>query len=351
MKTLHQYFLVVVFVCLGCFSVVAKPSIRILATGGTIAGAGESAAGSNYTAGKVGIDLLLEAVPQIHEIAKVEGEQIAKIGSQDMNDEIWLMLAQRINQLFMDPNVDGIVVTHGTDTMEETAYFLNLTVKSNKPVVLVGAMRPSTAMSADGPMNLLQAVATASDKNAANKGVLIVMNGKILGARAAIKTHTLDVASFQGGDEGACGYVQGTKVFFQSQSLKRHTKESVFDIEGLNKLPKVGIVYGHSQVDSDVMTPFLTGSYDGIIYAGVGNGNIHQNLFPSLIEARHKGIQVVRSSRVPMGPTTLDGEVEDLTYGFIASLGLNPQKARILLMLSLTKTNDWKEIQRYFQEY
>lgn len=350
-RTLHQIFLFLFFLCLSCFALFARPSVRILATGGTIAGAGASASESNYTAGKLGVDLLLAAVPQIHEIATVQGEQIAKIGSQDMNDEIWLLLAERINELLADPEVDGIVVTHGTDTMEETAYFLNLTVKSDKPVVLVGAMRPSTALSADGPMNLLQAVATAANKNAKNKGVMIVMNGKILSAHSAIKTHTLDVASFQGGDDGALGYVQGTKVFFQHQTLKRHTHQSVFDVKGMKKLPKVGIVYSHSHVDEDVMTPFLHGNYKGIIHAGVGNGNIHKNVFPSLEKARKQGILVVRSSRVPVGPTTQEAEVDDAKYQFIASMDLNPQKARILLMLALTKTNDWKEIQRYFEEY
>ena len=350
-RTLHQIFLFLFFLCLSCFSLFAKPTVRILATGGTIAGAGTSASESNYTAGKLGVDLLLAAVPQIHEIATVQGEQIAKIGSQDMNDEIWLLLAERINELLADPEVDGIVVTHGTDTMEETAYFLNLTVKSDKPVVLVGAMRPSTALSADGPMNLLQAVATAANKNAKNKGVMIVMNGKILSAHAAIKTHTLDVASFQGGDDGALGYVQGTKVFFQHQTLKRHTHQSEFDVKGMKKLPKVGIVYSHSQVDEDVMTPFLHGNYKGIVHAGVGNGNIHKNVYPSLEKARKQGILVVRSSRVPVGPTTQEAEVDDAKYQFVASMDLNPQKARVLLMLALTKTNDWKEIQRYFEEY
>ena len=351
MKSLHQFSLLVLFLFLSCFALLAKPSIRILATGGTIAGAGSSAAESNYTAGKVGIDLLLAAVPQIHEVATVQGEQVAKIGSQDMNDEIWLLLAQRVNELLASPDVDGIVITHGTDTMEETAYFLNLTVMSDKPVVLVGAMRPSTALSADGPMNLLQAVATAADKSAKDKGVMIVMNGKILSAHSAVKAHTLDVASFQGGDEGALGYVQGTKVFFLSQTLKRHTTQSVFDVRGMKELPKVGIVYSHSHVDQDVMNPFLTGGYKGIVHAGVGNGNIHKNLFPSLEAARKKGILVVRSSRVPTGPTTMDAEVDDATYQFVASMGLNPQKARVLLMLALTQTNDWKVIQRYFEEY
>lgn len=347
----RKNFLLILFLCMACVVMAGKPSIRILATGGTIAGAGTSASEATYTAGKVGIDQLVNAVPDIHQLASVEGEQLAEIGSQDMNDEIWLLLAQRINELLADERIDGVVVTHGTDTMEETAYFLNLTIKSDKPVVLVGAMRPSTSLSADGPMNLLNAVALAASKEAHGRGVMVLMNGQILGARSAVKMHTLDVASFQGACHGPLGYVQGSKVHFLAKTTHRHTTESIFDVRKLKSLPKVGIVYSHSNVDADVMTPFLTKGYQGIIHAGVGNGNIHKNIFPSLIEARKKGILVVRSSRVPLGPTSMDGEVNDKEYEFIASMELNPQKARVLLMLALTKTRDWKEIQQYFLTY
>ena len=279
------------------------------------------------------------------------GEQIVKIGSQDMNDAVWLTLAKRINELLKRGDVDGIVVTHGTDTMEETAFFLNLTVKSDKPVVLVGAMRPSTAMSADGPLNLYNAVVTAAAKESKGKGVVIAMNGLILGAQGATKMNTVDVQTFQSPNSGALGYVLNGKVSYNMESLKRHTTKSEFDVTNLDKLPKVGIVYSYSNVDADVMTPFLNGGYQGIVHAGVGNGNIHQNLFPMLEKARKQGILVVRSSRVPTGPITLDAEVDDNKYQFVASQELNPQKARVLLMLALTKTNDWKKIQQYFNEY
>ena len=287
----------------------------------------------------------------MNKIANVTGEQIVKIGSQDMNDAVWLTLAKRINELLKRDDVDGIVVTHGTDTMEETAFFLNLTVKSDKPVVLVGAMRPSTAMSADGPLNLYNAVVTAAAKESKGKGVVIAMNGLILGAQGATKMNTVDVQTFQSPNSGALGYVLNGKVSYNMESLKRHTTKSEFDVTNLDKLPKVGIVYSYSNVDADVMTPFLNGGYQGIVHAGVGNGNIHQNLFPMLEKARKQGILVVRSSRVPTGPTTLDAEVDDNKYQFVASQELNPQKARVLLMLALTKTNDWKKIQQYFNEY
>ena len=328
-----------------------KPNIHILATGGTIAGTGASATATNYTAGQVAIGTLLDAVPQLKDIAHVTGEQVVRIGSQDMNDEVWLTLANRINELLSQPETDGIVITHGTDTMEETAYFLNLTVKSDKPVVLVGAMRPSTALSADGPLNLYNAVVTASDKQSTGKGVLVVMNGSILGAESVSKMHTTGVETFQAPNAGALGYVLNSQVVYNQAPLKKHTTESVFDISGLKKLPKVGIVYSYSNIDADMVEPMLKNGYEGIVHAGVGNGNIHCNVFPVLEKARKQGIQVVRSSRITSGPTTLDNEVDDAHYEFIASQQLNPQKARILLMLALTKTRDWKEIQKYFLEY
>ena len=295
-------------VCTTLAAVAQKPNIHILATGGTIAGTGASATKTNYTAGQVAISTLLEAVPEVNKIANVTGEQIVKIGSQDMNDAVWLTLAKRINELFSRGDVDGIVITHGTDTMEETAFFLNLTVKSDKPVVLVGAMRPSTAMSADGPLNLYNAVVTAAARESRGKGVVIAMNGLILGAHGAMKTNTVDVQTFQSPNSGALGYVLNGKVFYNMESLKRHTTGSDFDVAHLDKLPKVGIVYSYSNVEADVMIPFLNNGYQGIIHAGVGNGNIHQNLFPMLEKARQQGILVVRSSRVPTGPTTLDAD-------------------------------------------
>lgn len=330
-----------------------KPNVYILATGGTIAGTGKSATASGYTAGQVAIQSLIDAVPEMKDIANITGEQVVNIGSQDMNDEVWLTLAKRINELLASPEVDGIVITHGTDTMEETAYFLNLTVHSDKPVVLTGAMRPSTAMSADGPLNLYNSVVTAADPASKGRGVLVVMNGIILGAHGNQKMNTVSVQTFQDPDGGPLGYVYNSKPYYNLNTLKKHTTESVFDVSGLTSLPKVGIVYAYSNIDADVMTPFLdkANGYQGIIHAGLGNGNYHKNIFPSLLEARENGIIVVRSSRVPTGPTTLYDEVDDAKYQFVASWELNPQKARVLLMLALTKTSDWQQIQKYFEEY
>lgn len=328
-----------------------KPKIRIIATGGTIAGVSTSATKSNYKAGEVGIQQLLLAVPEINAIAEVSGEQLVKIGSQDMNDDVWLKLAKRINELLNKEGFDGVVITHGTDTMEETAYFLNLTVNSSKPVVMVGAMRPSTGMSADGPLNLYNAVAVASDKNAQNRGVMVVMNDVVLDAKDVIKTNTLAVETFKGANFGNLAYIHNGKPFFTRLVQNKHTTQSVFDIQNLNSLPKVGIVYGYSNASELPMKALIDAQYAGIVYAGVGNGNFYHKLFELAVDAQKKGIQIVRSSRVPMGATTLDAEIDDAQYHFVASQALNPQKARVLLMLSLTKTKNWKQIQQYFNEY
>ncbi|MBX9222095.1 asparaginase, partial [Campylobacter coli] len=185
----------------------AKSRIAILGTGGTIAGFIDSTiATTGYTAGAIDIDVLIKAVPQIRDLADISWEQIANIDSSNMCDEIWLRLAKKIAKLFAE-GIDGVVITHGTDTMEETAYFLNLTIKSDKPVVLVGAMRPSTAISADGPKNLYNAVALVANKEAKNKGVMVAINDKILSARGVVKTHSLNVDAFSSPDFGDLGYI------------------------------------------------------------------------------------------------------------------------------------------------
>lgn len=342
------------------------PNVYILATGGTIAGSGSSSTNSQYSAGQVAIGTLLDAVPQIKDIANVEGEQVVNIGSQDMSDEVWLVLARRINELLGSSDVNGVVVTHGTDTMEETAFFLSLVTNSDKPVVLVGAMRPSTAMSADGPANLYNAVVTAASPASKGRGVLVCMNGKVYGAADVTKTNTTSVETFQSPNSGPLGYIHNGEVFYyhapervcrgfvdyvHKGTMLTETRTPYFNIEGLSSLPKVGIAYGYSNVEGDVVEMMVEKGYRGIVYAGVGNGNIHRNVFPELEEARREGIVVVRSSRVPTGATTLDAEVDDERYGFVASWGLNPQKARVLLMLALTKTSDWKHIQEYFNNY
>lgn len=327
----------------------ALPNVEVLATGGTIAGAGQSATDTAYTAGKVSVNHLVAAVPQLAEIANVIPKQVVQIGSQDMTDDVWLTLVKTINQ---DCNkVDGFVVTHGTDTMEETAYFVNLTAKCEKPIVFVGAMLPSTGLSADGPKNLYNAVVVASTKEAGGRGAMVAMDDKIISARDVIKTNTTSVETFQGANFGTMGYIFNSKVHFANTPDTPHTKDTPFDVSKLDKLPKVGIVYNYSNVPAEPLKALLDAGYEGIVTAGVGNGNIHKNLFPLLEKAAKDGVAVVRSSRVPTGSATKDAEIDDRKYGFVAGQFLNPQKARVLLQLALTKTKDPAKIQEYFDKY
>ncbi|EEU7368188.1 TPA: type II asparaginase, partial [Campylobacter jejuni] len=322
----------------------AKSRIAILGTGGTIAGFIDSTiATTGYTAGAIDIDVLIKAVPQIRDLADISWEQIANIDSSNMCDEIWLRLAKKIAKLFAE-GIDGVVITHGTDTMEETAYFLNLTIKSDKPVVLVGAMRPSTAISADGPKNLYNAVALVANKEAKNKGVMVAINDKILSARGVVKTHSLNVDAFSSPDFGDLGYIVDGKVFFYNNVTKAHTKNAPFDVSKLTSLPKVDILYSYSNDGSGVAAKALfEHGTKGIVVAGSGAGSIHKNQKDVLKELLKKGLKVVVSSRVVAGCVAVSDSDEKL--GFISAEDLNPQKARVLLMLALTKTSDPKKIQ------
>ncbi|EOZ1151954.1 type II asparaginase [Campylobacter jejuni] len=328
----------------------AKSRIAILGTGGTIAGFIDSTiATTGYTAGAIDIDVLIKAVPQIRDLADISWEQIANIDSSNMCDEIWLRLAKKIAKLFAE-GIDGVVITHGTDTMEETAYFLNLTIKSDKPVVLVGAMRPSTAISADGPKNLYNAVALVANKEAKNKGVMVAINDKILSARGVVKTHSLNVDAFSSPDFGDLGYIVDGKVFFYNNVTKAHTKNAPFDVSKLTSLPKIDILYSYSNDGSGVAAKALfEHGTKGIVVAGSGAGSIHKNQKDVLKELLKKGLKVVVSSRVVAGCVAVSDSDEKL--GFISAEDLNPQKARVLLMLALTKTSDPKKIQEYFLKY
>ena len=328
------------------------PNVVILATGGTIAGSAETNAQAGYSSGEVGVEVLINAVPELKKIANVTGEQISNIGSQDMNDGVWLKLAKKINELVKKDNVDGIVITHGTDTMEETAFFLNLTVKcKKKPIVLTSSMRPSTALSADGPLNIYNAVAVAGDKNAADRGVLVVANDKILSGREIIKTSATDVETFKSPGFGWIGTVHYADARYYRKPIALHTYQSEFSTDGVDKLPKVDIIYMHASATGELIDDAVENGAKGIVIAGVGNGNMTEAAVKSLAAAVKKGVVCVRSSRVPTGYIGRNVELDDDALGFLASYQLNPQKARVLLKVALLKTKDPKTIQEYFAKY
>lgn len=328
-----------------------KPNIVILATGGTIAGAAATGTQAGYTSGAVTIDAMIAAVPGIKDLANIKGEQIANVGSQDMSFNIMLTLAKRINELLAKPDVDGIVVTHGTDTMEETAFFLNLVVKSDKPVVLVGSMRPSTAVSADGPLNLYDGVAVAADPSAKGRGVLVVMNDWIHGAHSLTKTSTTAVQTFLSPQRGLVGVSTYGKNDYYNNPEWKHTTGSEFDVTTVTRLPRVDIIFACADMSPDLIDSAVANGAAGIVIAGVGNGNMNKASLEAAERAAKKGVVIVRSSRVATGAVGRNVEVNDDQMGFVASDELNPQKARILLMLALLKPRTTIEIQQLFLTY
>lgn len=326
------------------------PTIALLATGGTIAGSGASASLGSYKSGELGIKELLKAIPNhLIKIARIQGEQISNSGSQDMTEEVWFKLAKRAQELLDNSRIQGVVITHGTDTLEESAYFLNLVLRSTKPVVLVGAMRNASSLSADGALNLYNALSVAIDEKSANKGVLVVMDDNIFSAREVVKTHTTHTSTFKALNSGTIGSVYYGKARYYMQPLRKHTTESEFSILELNPpLPKVDIIYTHVGMTPDLFQASLNSHAKGVVIAGVGNGNVSAGFLKAMQEASEMGVVIVRSSRVGSGEIT-SGEIDD--RAFITSDNLTPQKARVLLQLALTKTNDKAKIQEMFEEY
>jgi L-asparaginase len=331
----------------------ALPKIKVLATGGTIAGAQATQADAGYKAGTFSVDDLIKAVPQLKNVAELSGEQTANIGSQTMNHEVWLKLANRVNEVLATPEVDGVVITHGTDTMEETAYFLSLVVKSDKPVVLVCSMRPATGISADGPMNLYNAVVLAGSPAAKGRGPLVVINDTIHYARELQKMHTTLLNAFESPNRGVAGVMNTGKVYFYSMNTTRHTTRSEFSLTGLTvaNLPRVDIVYSYANLGGEIIDAMVAQGVKGIVLAGVGDGNTTDAALAALANAAKKGMAVVRSSRTAAGVADRNIEVNDDQLGLIAGMELNAQKARILLMLGLKKTSDVKKLQEFFYQY
>jgi len=330
------------------------PLVWVLSTGGTIAGQGASSTSlTEYKPGLLG-EQLVAGVPEIKNVAQVRVEQIANVSSTDITIAHWIALANRINTILRDDhNVAGVVVTHGTNTLEETAYFLNLTVKHDRPVVMVGAMRPATAISADGPLNLLNAIRTAVSPDARGKGVLVVLNDEINGARDVTKTNTYRVETFRAPELGVFGYVDGDKVSFYRSSTKRHTARSEFDVTSSKELPKVDILYSYVQPSVILMKALVADGVRGIVFAGTGAGSlstIERNALKPLLDLPAETRPVlVRSNRTGNG-RVVAREDYDLMQ-MIPADNLNPQKARILLMLALTRTREAREIKRMFDEY
>ena len=319
-------------------------TVVILATGGTIVGVGKSGKSTGYASGVLPVQSLVASVPDLNRVAPLAILQLTNLNSDDITSKDWIGLARVINTLAENRLVAGFVITHGTDTMDETAYFLNLTVKTDKPVVLTGSMRPTTAISPDGPENLYEAVTVAADPSSRGHGVMVVFSGKIISARSIRKVHTSDVDTMSGGEMGCMGIVTDSTILFYAESSKRHTLRSEFDVSGRTELPKVTVLYFHTDADPELLKAAAALS-DGSVIAGAGAGEYSK---PYLEALRALRLPVVISSRTGDG-IILQSAV--LSSGTVAANNLPPQKAAVLLRVALTKTKDFGELVRIFGEY
>lgn len=330
----------------------SKPTkhVLILGTGGTIAGAASSGTSAIYASGTVGVDDLIRACAGVEKLAKLSFRSVLNKDSADMTLHDWQMIATEVTDAIADPSIDAVVITHGTDTMEETAFFLDLVIPNGKPVVLVGAMRPSTSLSPDGPMNLFDAVAVAADGESAHRGVLVVMNNEIFLARHVTKSHTGKLNTFVSPVCGPAGQViYGQPRYFWPPNPIKPCFATVLNTRDPIRFPRVAVWHCHAQADHALAEiQIASESIQGLVIAGFGDGNIPASLRTLLKPAREKGIVIVRSTRVAGGLVTPDYNALDSTYGLVCARALNPQKARILLMLALMESGDTQAIQSMF---
>lgn len=324
--------------------------VHVLGTGGTIAGAQPDPGHYGYTAAAYGIDWLLRAVPGLDRLAALTGEQVVSIGSQDMDDAVWLALARRLNEVLAAPDIDAAVITHGTDTLEETAWFLDLAIASDKPVVVVGSMRPATAISADGPANIYNGVAVAADPRAAGRGALVVLNDEIHHARNAVKTGTSNPSAFSSMSRGLAGITSAGRVEWFDETPIQASHALRFDVGALAVLPRVDILFAHANMSVDLIDAAIAGGARGIVVAGVGAGNMSAQAVDRLARAAAAGTVVVRSSRVVSAMVLRNHELDDDRLGFVAAGDLNAPKSRVLLQLALTQTTDPGRIQQLFDQ-
>lgn len=324
-------------------------NIVIVATGGTIAGTGAIGKSASYKAGEINIDEIIQSLPSLKEKVSLSAIQLMNIDSNEMNSKRWVELSNYINELASHEDVDGIVVTHGTDTLDETSYFLNLTLKTYKPVIITGAMRPATAVSADGPMNLYQAVALACHEQAMGHGVMAVFSDTIYSGRDIQKVNNFKTDAFDKKDFGCLGYMRDEEAYFFARSYKKHTLQSEFSEPIIDKLPNVGIVYYYAGASTDILDHFAK-HCEGIVVAGSGSGNYSQEWIEKITELANQEMLIVRSSRVGHG-IVFDSPVFDKENLTIPSNTLSPQKARVLLMLALRKTKNRDKIREIFNEY
>ena len=332
----------------------SRPRVYLIGTGGSISFVGRERTdfiNYSYDNRHFTIQELLDRVPEVNQFAEVLPEQFLNLGSPDVLPSHWLELARRINQVFReDPQAAGVAVTHGTATLEETAYFLNLTVKSDKPVVVTGAMRPPTAMGTDSDVNLMDCIRVAAAANAGGRGVLTVMNNQIQAAREVTKTNSYRLETFRAHDLGLLGYADADgQVVFYRESTRNHTASTEFDVSALAELPRVDIVYSYAGADGLLLEALTEAGVPGIVAAGLGSGGSPPAFTAALRAARDRGVIVVIATQVGSGRVSLTRRFQE--DGFVVADNLEPKKARILLMAALTRTSEPAEVQRMMLTY
>ncbi|MGH8620929.1 MAG: asparaginase [Burkholderiales bacterium] len=317
------------------------PLVKVVATGGTIA---------NTPSGRLHAGEVAEAIPALKKVARLEVEELMRVGSSSITVENWLTLARRINEILArEPDVKGVVVTHGSNTVEETGYFLSLTVKSDKPVVLTAAQRQFTTLSSDSPKNFLQAVRVAASDESRGKGALVVANDMINAARDVSKNITYRLETYSSRDIGALGFIDDDRITWYRLPVKQHGVATPFDVARLPKLPRVDIIYTYAGADGALIEAAVAGGAEGIVIAGFPTGSGTPAMDESVKRVTANGIPVVMTNRGGLGRVTdtRAKEARPLIWGD----NLTPVKARILLMLALTTTRDFAEIQQIFQKY
>jgi glutamin-(asparagin-)ase len=328
-----------------------KARIVLIGTGGTIAGRGASPVNTSaYDCSVLSIDDILADLPVADSLADITTEQLFQVGSENFGNVQLLQLGKRIASLLERDDIDGIVVTHGTDTIDETAYFLHLTLKSPKPVVVVGAMRPPSALSSDGPLNLYNAIVVAASRLAHGKGTLVVSNDEIHTARDVVKTNTFKQDAFKS-PYGPLGFIVEGKPVFYRLPARPHTVDSEWSINEIEALSHVGVVYAHGGMNDAIVRAILDSGVKAVIYAATGNGNVAVSIVASLVEARKRGIHVVRGSRTGGGVVIRNAAQPDDLYDWLVTDDQPAHKARILMMLALTREHCTRKLQDVFWRY
>jgi L-asparaginase type II len=328
------------------------PKVAVLGTGGTIAGSGaNNTQYAGYRPAVTPVDELLLAIPALRNIASLESEQVAQVASQNLGGATLLHLARRVNHWLNETDCTGVVVTVGTNTLEETAYFLNLVVKSRKTVVVTGAMRPSTSLSADGPMNLYRSVVAAASPLTAGLGVLVVMNDQIIAARDVHKMDTMTVDSFRAPVFGILGWVVDNQVRLYKRPARLHTVDTVFDTIGMTSLPRVDIAVGHQDDTGVAVAALADAGAQGLVVAGAGTASLSDAMAEAVRGVTQRGVVVVRAPRAATGIVMRNMEFADSAHGTVAGDTLSPAKARVLLALSLAHGMQTEAVQAAFDRY